>query len=84
MNEPFPPAASRRRHAQTVRDSFSSYKINSFVVIKTFLNHEGHQNRITGSKVKIILLKGWILPIGGASLVEGLRSTGLPRLFSQF
>ena len=27
-----------------------------------------------------ILLKRWILPIGGASAVEGLRSTGLPRL----
>ena len=28
----------------------------------------------------VILLNGWILPIGGASLVEGLPSTGLPRL----
>ena len=27
-----------------------------------------------------ILLIGWILPIGGASSVEGLRSTGLPHL----
>ena len=49
-------------------------------MVKTFLNPEGHQNRITGSKVTAILLKGWILPIGGASAVEGLRSTGLPRL----
>ena len=49
-------------------------------MIKTFLNPEGHQNRITGSKVTAILLKGWILPISGASAVEGLRSTGLPRL----
>ena len=80
MSEPFPPTALRRRHAQTVRNSSSSYKIDSVVVIKTFLNPEGHQNRITGSKVTAILLKGWSLPIGGASAVEGLRSTGLPRL----
>ena len=31
------------------------------------LNPEGHLNRITGSKVKVILLNWWILPIGGAS-----------------
>ena len=37
-------------------------------MLKTFLNP------INGSKVTAILLKGWILP------VEGLRSTGLPRL----
>ena len=49
-------------------------------MIKTFLNPEGHQNRISGSKVTAILLKGRILPIGGASAVEGLRSTGLPCL----
>ena len=28
--------------------------------------------------VTAILLNRWILPIGGASLLEGLRSTGLP------
>ena len=28
----------------------------------------------------LVLLKGWISPIGGASAVEGLQSTGLPRL----
>ena len=49
-------------------------------MIKTFLNAKGHQNPINGPKVTAILLKGWILPIGGASAVEGLRSTGLPRL----
>ena len=50
------------------------------VVIKTFLNPEGHQNRISGSKVRDILLNRGNLPIGGASAVEGLRSKGLPRL----
>ena len=55
------------------------------IVIKTFLNPKGHQNLINGSKVTAILLKGWISPVGGASAVEGLRSTGLPRLvFSKF
>ena len=62
--------------------STSSYKIDYVIVIKTFLNPEVHQNPISGSKVIAILVKGWILPIGGASAVEGLRSTGLPRLVS--
>ena len=34
------------------------------MVIKNFLNLKGHQNRITGSKVTVILAKGYILPIG--------------------
>ena len=38
------------------------------MVIKNFLNPEGHPNPISGSQVTVILLKGWILPIGGASL----------------
>ena len=77
MSHSFPPTALQRRHAQTVRVSTSSYKIDYFIVIKNFLNPEDHQNPITGSKVTAILLKGWILPLGGASAVEGLRSTGL-------
>ena len=56
----------------------------SVIVIKPFLNHKGHQNLIHGSKVVAILLKGWILPVGGASAVEGLRSTGLPRLVTMW
>ena len=40
------------------------------------LNLEGIQNRIIGSRVTPILLNRWILPIGGASTVEGLLSTG--------
>ena len=67
---PFPPTALRRRHAQTVRDSTSIYKIDHVIGIKNFLNPKGHQNRITGSKVTAILLKGWILPIGGAVIRE--------------
>ena len=48
MSEPFPPIALRRRHAQAVKDSSFSYKIDYVLVIKTFLNPEGHQNRISG------------------------------------
>ena len=73
MSHPFPPTALRRRHTQMVRDTSSSYKIHYVIVIKNFLNPEGHQNRISGSKVTAILLKWWILPIGGASSGEGLR-----------
>ena len=55
------------------RDRSSSYKIDYVIVIKNFLNSEGHQNPISGLKVKAILLKGWIMPIGGALVWEGLR-----------
>ena len=54
------------------------------MAVKTFLNPEGHHNSIFGSKVMVILLKGRILPIGGADpsrgIGKGLRSMGLPRL----
>ena len=73
LSQPFPPTALRRRHAQTVRDRCFSDNIDYVVVIKNFLNLEGHQNPISGSKVTAILLKGWILPIGGASAGEGLH-----------
>ena len=55
-------------NGQTVRDSTSSYKIDYVIVIKNSRNPKGHQNPISGSKVTAILLKQWILPIGGASL----------------
>ena len=67
FSQPFPPTALQRRHAQTVRDSISSYKIDYVKMIKNSLNPEGHQNPISGSKVTAILLKWWILPIVGAS-----------------
>ena len=56
----------RRRHALTVADGALSHKIDHVTIFKEILNTEGHPNRITGSKVTAILLKGWILPIGGA------------------
>ena len=54
-------------------DNSSSYNIDYVIVIKNFQNSKGHQNPISGSKVTGILLKGWILPIGEASVGEGLR-----------
>ena len=44
VSQPFSPTALRRRHALPVRDSSSSYKKDYVIVIKTFLNPEGHQN----------------------------------------
>ena len=53
-----------------------SHKINHITIYEEMLNLEGHQNCTTGSRITAILLNGWILPIGGASAVEGLLSTG--------
>ena len=36
---------------------------------KKILNIKGHYYCITGSRVMVILLNGWIFPIGGASAV---------------
>ena len=45
----------------------SNYRIDYVIVIKNFLNTKGHQNPISGSNVRDILMKGWILLFGGAS-----------------
>ena len=47
--------------------------LDYITIFKEILISKGHPNRITGSKVTAILLNGWILPIGGASEVKGLR-----------
>ena len=39
--DPFSPTAFRHRHAQTVRDGSSSYKIDYVIFIKNFLYREG-------------------------------------------
>ena len=49
VSQPFPPTALCRRHAQTVRISTSSYKIDYIIMIKNFLNPEGYQNPFSGS-----------------------------------
>jgi hypothetical protein len=56
-----------------VKDSLF-YNWKTYVMaIKNFINPKGHQNPINESKVTVFLLTGWILPIGGASVEEGLR-----------
>ena len=56
-----------------VEDGAFSHKIDCVTIFKEILNLEGHPNCITGSTVIAILLNGWILPIGRASAVKGLR-----------
>ena len=60
-----------------VVDGASTHKIDYVTIFEEILNLEGHLNRITGLRVNAILLNVWLLPIGGASAVEGLVSTGL-------
>ena len=55
-----------------VKNGACSHKIDYVLISWEILNLEGHLNRITDSRVTAILLNGWILPIGGASAVEGL------------
>ena len=50
-----------------VRNGTSSYKIDYVIVIKKFLNPEGHQHPNYVSNLTAILLKGWILPTVGAA-----------------
>ena len=69
-----------RRHTLMVEDGAFSHKIDYVTNFLEILNREGHPICIVGSRVTTIFLNGWILPIGGASAVEGLRSTGLPCL----
>ena len=50
-------------------------------MMKSFLNPEGHQNCISGSKVTIILPKRLILPIGGVALGRVCACSLRPALF---
>ena len=53
----------RRRHTLTFADGAFSHKIDHVTIFQEILNSKGYPNRITGSKVTAILLKGWILPM---------------------
>ena len=51
-----------------------SHKIDYITSFLEILNLQGNQNRITGSRVTAILLKGWIFSIGqsgGGSVING-------------
>ena len=73
-------------YSQTVWDRSSSYKIDYVIAIRHFLNPKVHQNPISVLKVTAILMKGWILPIGGVALgrvcVCSLRSRLVFQVFS--
>ena len=66
-----------------VEDWTFSHKIGYFTTFYKILNLKGHANCISGSKVTAILLNRWILPIGGASAVKGLRCSLRSRLVSK-
>ena len=68
MSDPFVNISLWRRHTQTVKNGASRHKTNYIEIFSDILNPEGHQNCCIGSKVTTILLNGWILPTGGASL----------------
>ena len=53
----------QRHHAPTVGNGAFNHKIN-------ILNPEGHQNCITGSRFRAILLKKVKL-VGGGSVIDG-------------
>ena len=57
-----------------VEDGAFSHNIDYVTIFLEILHLEGHLS--TGERVTAIFLNGCILPIGGASAVEGLRSTG--------
>ena len=62
-----------------VEDGAFSLNIDYLKKCQEILNPKGHQNLINGSTVTAILSNWLILPIGGASSMEGLQSMGLPR-----
>ena len=60
-----------------VSDGAYSHMLNFFW---TFSISKGIPIALLAQELHPFLLNGWNLPIGGASVVEGQRSTGLPRL----
>ena len=55
-----------------VKDGAFSLQIDYLTLFKEIPNLKRLANCIAGSKVRAIFLDEWILPIGGASAVEGL------------
>ena len=54
-------------------DGAYSNKMDYITIFLEILNLEGHQNRITGSKVMAILLNGWLFTYWGSFVGKGLR-----------
>ena len=57
------------------KDGAFIHKIDYVTITLEIFNLKGHSNHIMA-----ILLNRCILPVGEASVEEGLQSTGLPRL----
>ena len=71
----------QRRHALMVEHGAFSHKIDYVTIFLKIQNRKWHSNRITGKEFKHFICSiGWIFPIAEALVVEGLRSTWLPRL----
>ena len=74
----------QRRHAFMVEYGTVSYIIDYFTISLKIINLKGHLNNVSGLRVTEILLNVMILPIGGASAVKGLLSTGpTPSIFNR-
>ena len=50
-----------------VEDVAFSHKIDYVKILQEILNLKGHPNRITGTRVMVILLNWRILPFGGVA-----------------
>ena len=51
-----------------VEDGAYSHTIGYVTFGYEILNLKGHPNRITGSKLMVFLLNGWIFPVGRVAL----------------
>ena len=73
MSHPFPPTALLRHHAQTVRYSTSSYKIDYLIVIKTFKIPKGIKIPSVVQKLRPFYWRAWF-----SLLVELYRKGSAP------
>ena len=63
----------RRRHAPMVGSGSFSHKMDYNTIFSEILNLEGHQNKITGSRVTVILLNVLkvVKLVNGGSVING-------------
>ena len=64
FTDPLVKISLRRRHALMVDNGASSHKTNYIDIFSEISNLEGHLNCCISSKVRALLLNGWILPTG--------------------
>ena len=80
VSHSFPPTALRRRHAQTVWDSYFSHKIEYILVIKTFFKSWRASQLHCWFKSYGHFTEGIDFPYWWSFIGKGLRSTGRIRL----